>query len=163
MTTKTETYKDVQYRSLPADEHSGGPAVTQVRRRKWNVLSFIIGSAATILVAGIAFAIKSTFFPLRTAAQIEAEDWNYCGRSSAVAKARGCVMEPSFYGWMPPQCVFPALVAAHPVFEDRKWYSDYNKTQELSPQQLWNGEFSMVYTSQYVLNVFVLPQWSILI
>lgn len=50
------------------------------------------------------------------------EDWNHCGRSSAEAVRRGCVMEPLFYGWMPKQCVYQKLTDRYPVFEDRKWF-----------------------------------------
>ncbi|KAH8882503.1 hypothetical protein GQ53DRAFT_787382 [Thozetella sp. PMI_491] len=101
-----------------------------------------------LLVALVAVTHKVIFVP-KTAAEIEAQDWNYCGHTSEVAKQRGCVMEPLYYGWFPPQCVFSDLIDLFPVFEDRKWYRDVNLTVPLSPEQLWNGQVSPIYTSRY--------------
>ncbi|KAK3315705.1 hypothetical protein B0H66DRAFT_518300 [Apodospora peruviana] len=95
------------------------------------------------------FARRTILRP-KTADEIEAEEWNHCGRSSKVAMERGCVMEPLFYGWMPPQCVFQELSYAYPVFEDREWFSDENLTVPIaSPEKLWKGEFVKIYTHKY--------------
>ncbi|KAI1739814.1 hypothetical protein F4680DRAFT_459080 [Xylaria scruposa] len=118
-------------------------------KNKWNTLSFGIGCATTIVLGAILLAIYGAFSTPKTAAEIEAEKWNYCGRSSDVARAHGCKMEPMFYGWMPARCVFDELTQSLPVFEDRKYYSDRNMTHELLPEQLWAGEYKIAYTSRY--------------
>ncbi|KAF2786852.1 hypothetical protein K505DRAFT_258992 [Melanomma pulvis-pyrius CBS 109.77] len=85
----------------------------------------------------------------KTAQQLEDEEWNHCGRSSSLAIERGCVMEPFFYGWMPPRCVFPELSEQYPVFSNRKWYKHENKTVELSEDDLWKGKHKFIYTEKY--------------
>jgi len=119
---------------------------------RWNALSFGIGCATTLAIVAVLLAIHSATIPdktkAKTAEEIEAEDWNYCGRSSDAARARGCVMEPMFYGWMPAKCVFRELTDSLPVFKDRTYYSDENMTRKLLPEQLWAGEYKIVYTPQ---------------
>jgi hypothetical protein len=111
--TMKPEYNNVEYSSLD---------MRPARRKHSNVLSFTAGFAASIVLGAIAISIYNTLSAAKTAAEIEAEDWNYCGRSSATAMDRGCVMEPMFYGWMPPQCVYQELTESLPVFEDRKYY-----------------------------------------
>lgn len=113
MKPESDVYNNVEYSGLE---------MRPVRRKHSNVLSFTAGFVASILLGAIAFSIYRTISTPKTAAEIEAESWNYCGRSSAKAMARGCVMEPMFYGWMPPQCVYQELTDSLPVFEDRKYF-----------------------------------------
>lgn len=88
MKPETDAYDKVEYSGLDGK-----------RRKHWSsALPFITGVAASILLGAIAFSIHQTISTQKTAAEIEAEEWNYCGRSSALAKERGCVMEPMFYG-----------------------------------------------------------------
>ncbi|EFW99771.1 hypothetical protein CMQ_89 [Grosmannia clavigera kw1407] len=137
-----EAHDDVEYTTLD---------LKSIRRKhcSLNLLSFSTGCLSTIALLAVAFFFhRSLATSPKSSADIEAEEWNHCGRSSAVAKARGCVMEPMFYGWMPPQCVYDELTKQYPVFEDRKYYSDPNLTEELGPGQLWAGEHSVVYTSR---------------
>ncbi|KAM0485396.1 hypothetical protein ACHAPX_001382 [Trichoderma viride] len=77
------------------------------------------------------------------------EDWNHCGRSSAEAVRRGCVMEPLFYGWMPKQCVYQKLTERYPVFEDRKWFLEQAMINEVDAEALWRGDNIKVYTHLY--------------
>lgn len=109
-------YNNVEYSSLEMR-----PTRT-TRWKHFNVLSFTTGVVTSIFLSFIAFYIYRAVFAVKPAAEIEAEDWNYCGRSSATAMERGCVMEPMFYGWMPPQCVYPELTETLHVFEDRKYF-----------------------------------------
>lgn len=113
MKSETEDYNNVAYHSLN---------MRLKRGKNWNSLSFVTGFATSVVLGAIAISIYRTVSIPKSAAEIEAEDWNYCGRSSATAIERGCVMEPMFYGWMPPQCVYQELTASLPVFEDRKYY-----------------------------------------
>jgi hypothetical protein len=106
-------YDNVEYSGLD---------MRPVRQRHFDILSFAMGFAASIALGAVAFSIYRKVCAPKTAAQIEAESWKYCGRSSATAMERGCVMEPMFYGWMPPQCVYQELSESLPVFEDRKYY-----------------------------------------
>ncbi|KAI1122118.1 hypothetical protein F5Y10DRAFT_81771 [Nemania abortiva] len=137
-----------EYEPLPND---AGAEVPPTRRRKeqWNILSFSIGCATAFALSAIFLTLRGVLSVPKTAAEIEAEEWNYCGRSSDIARARGCKMEPMFYGWMPAKCVFDELTQSLPIFEDRKYYSDRNMTQELLPEQLWAGEYKLAYTSRY--------------
>jgi hypothetical protein len=147
---------EVQYEALSsgASRSSLGDDVLQrfqsdlKRRKQFNLLSFSSGCLATILVAAIALAVGRTAFNPKTAEQLEAEEWNDCGRSVEAAKARGCVMEPMFYGFMPPQCVFPELFKQFPIFEDRPYYSDENMTQLVTADEMWHGKHSVVYTTK---------------
>lgn len=104
--------------------------------------------AASLIFILSLLAIQTSSPSLRTAAEREAEGWNYCGRSSEVAKERGCIMEPLFYGWMPPQCSWKEFSDQWPVFEDRTWYSDENMTVTISPENLWAGKHVHIYTNR---------------
>ena len=137
------------YDALPSSPSPDRPPRRQHSAKYWISLGFCAGSFAILCLLAVTFAFKLALFsprPPKSAAEIEAEDWNYCGRSSRLAKQKGCVMEPLFYGWMPPQCVYQELTKALPVFEDRKYYLDINMTQEVHPSQLWAGEHAKVYT-----------------
>jgi hypothetical protein len=116
MKTDTETFKNVKYSGL------GMKPMPPNHRKRWNILSFTTGFATSMVLAAVAYTIHHTVSMPKSAAEIEAEDWNYCGRSSKTAMERGCVMEPWFYGWMPPQCVYQELSDTLPVFEDRKYF-----------------------------------------
>ncbi|KAH8898066.1 hypothetical protein GQ53DRAFT_636274 [Thozetella sp. PMI_491] len=112
-------------------------------------MSFGAGVTTASFVIFTVLLIGTHLSRPKTASETEAENWNYCGRSSKVAIERGCVMEPSFYGWMPPQCVFAELTASVPIFEDRQYYSDINMTKKLSVDQLYRGEYNTIYTARY--------------
>lgn len=118
------------------------------RRKHFNLLSFSSGCLTAVLLVAAGFLIRHILTTPKTAEQLEAEDWNYCGRSVESARARGCVMEPMFYGFMPSRCVFPELSDQFPVLEDRPYYSDINMTQLVKPEELWDGKHSVVYTSK---------------
>ena len=70
----------------------------------------------------------------------------YCGRTSSEAQARGCVLEPMLYGWMPPQCQFPEVTSYNDPFKEWTWYADENLTQPLTEEQLWNGKSIELWT-----------------
>lgn len=71
-----------------------------------------------------------------------------CGHTSSEARARGCVLEPMVYGWMPPQCQFPEVTSQNDPFEKWQWYSDENMTQLLSRDQLERGESLDLWTNR---------------
>lgn len=115
------------------------------------LFSFIAGfTAASIAILLISLNINSLSSTADKATAIEAEEWNYCGRSSKVAIERGCVMEPLFYGWMPPQCSWKQFSDHWPVFEDRTWYSDFNLTLPIQEDDLWTGKHAHIYTQKYL-------------
>lgn len=143
MSSSNEPYKEVAYEPLGDSTARLLPPCHHWRSK---LLHFGAGGLATLFLALAALAIQRVALAPPSTAEIEAEAWNHCGRSSAVARQRGCVMEPLFYGWMPPACVFPELTAAHPVFEDRPWYRDKNMTIALRPEELWAGAHTMIYT-----------------
>lgn len=131
--------------SLPSTKEQP-PHPTALRTR---IYPFLAGLSAALVITLLSLLAIRTLTPApKTAAQIEAEEWNYCGRSSAVAQQRGCVMEPLFYGWMPPQCAWKDFSANWPVFQDRKWYQYKNLTGEIPPEDLWAGKHVMIYTSK---------------
>jgi hypothetical protein len=147
---------DIKYEALAGDaasETSHADTFGYLKRpiqriKHCSVLSFGIGCLTTVLLVVVAFLVhRSTSVP-KTAEQLENEDWNYCGRSVESARARGCVMEPLFYGFMPRQCHYPELSSQFPVFEDRPYYSDENMTQLVTPEELWDGKHSVVWTSK---------------
>jgi hypothetical protein len=110
---------------------------------------FTAGLLAAVLFFILSLlAIQIASPSTRTAVEREAEDWNYCGRSSTVAKERGCVMEPLFYGWMPSQCSWKNFSDQWPVFEDRTWYSDKNMTVPILLEDLWAGKNVHIYTNR---------------
>ncbi|KAI0391626.1 hypothetical protein F5Y17DRAFT_439820 [Xylariaceae sp. FL0594] len=150
--------EEIEYEALPAEsDESHMPVLSRLTRRRhsrgrWsNALAFSLGCATTVCLGLLGLAISHGFAPVhsKTAAEIEAEEWNYCGRSSDEARRRGCVMEPMFYGWMPPQCVFRELSDTLPILDDRPYFQDYNMTKPVSPRELWDGVYPVVYTTRY--------------
>lgn len=138
-----------EYKSLD-DSEEGISAVSRVSRSQNKTLSFIAGLLAAFLVFGLSVTTVNLLSSTpKTATEIEAEEWNYCGRSSDVAMKRGCVMEPLFYGWMPPQCAWKEFGDRWPVFEDRTWYSDFNLTNPVPKEDLWAGKHVKIYTHRY--------------
>lgn len=148
-TLANDRFKDVEYATLDGSETSL-PSSTRGRSlfnaRTWNILSGAV-STLLLLLAGALIMRILTPSP-KTAQQLEDEEWNHCGRSSSLAIERGCVMEPFFYGWMPPRCVFPELSEQYPVFSNRKWYKHENKTVELPEDDLWKGKHKFIYTEK---------------
>jgi hypothetical protein len=144
MKTIKELYKNVKYEALSSSTSTAAPQPKRV-----TPYSIIIACGATCIttIAVIAAAIllrQATLAP-KSAAALEAESWNYCGRSSAEAIRRGCVLEPMLYGWMPSRCVYDELTTAYPIFDDRKWYYDSNLTQEIAPEILKSGNITRIY------------------
>ena len=157
------SYEDSQYESVP-NSSEDSLHIPRSRSRRWHLLPFLAGVIAAssvalaILVVHSAIRTPSTITKhethtdqsQKTAADIDAEverlGWNYCGESSAEAIERGCSMEPLFYGWFPSQCVYQELTDKFPVFEDRTYYSDWNLTERVLPEDLWTGKFATVYT-----------------
>jgi hypothetical protein len=141
MTPTSNGFQDVEYTSL---DHK-----TPYRRR-WSILSFVLGSATSIVVAAILLSTYSllTSPPVTTTEELEAQDWNHCGRSSNAAMARGCVLEPMIYGWMPPQCVYRELSDSFPVLNDRMYWTDQNKTREITRDELWAGKYTTIWTDR---------------
>jgi hypothetical protein len=148
MKTETGPYKGVSYESLlDGSVDSSTPNIQSRRRGYWSFTVFSAGCMTMIAIAAItlSFGHVQVLRTPKTAAEVEAEDWNSCGRSSKVAMERGCVMEPLLYAWMPSQCVYPELSAQWPVFEDRVYWSDTNYTTQLTPAQLWAGEAKQIF------------------
>ncbi|KAI2472136.1 hypothetical protein F4781DRAFT_30522 [Annulohypoxylon bovei var. microspora] len=143
---ETERFQGVKYDQLQDPNASPRSRAQALRSKIWPFAAGIITALVAFLIFQIAYS--SSFSKTKTPQEIEAEEWNHCGRSSAVAMSRGCLMEPNFYGWFPSRCVFPELTEKYPVFEDRDWYSDVNLTQEISAKDLWEGKNAKVYTKR---------------
>jgi hypothetical protein len=147
---------DIKYEALSGDASSDtssddahGQLKSKVRSRKHiGILCFSSGCLTAIIIVAITFLAGRTLLAPKTAEQLEAEDWNNCGRNSKVAIARGCVIEPLFYGFMPARCVFRELSDQFPVFEDRTYYTDANMTQPVTQEELWSGKHNVIYTSK---------------
>jgi hypothetical protein len=146
--------KLLKYESLHTSDSDASSSLRPIasssttRHRACYFTAGLLAATFVFIVSFIATQI-STPSP-RTAAEREAEDWNSCGRSSTVAKERGCVMEPLFYGWMPSQCSWKDFSDQWPVFEDRVWYSDKNMTVPIPPGDLWAGRHIHIYTNRLV-------------
>ncbi|KAF2019787.1 hypothetical protein BU24DRAFT_459419 [Aaosphaeria arxii CBS 175.79] len=155
-------FKDVAYNSVEGSDNDGyvaPPRQQTLRSKAWPFVTGVLTSVAIVLVI---VAARHIIEPRqKTAAEIEDEEWNHCGRSSKVAMEKGCVMEPLFYGWMPPQCVFQELTTQYPVFEDRKWFKDENMTLPISSESLWKGEHNTIYTGRQVPVTLKSPKQSI--
>jgi len=144
--TKYEALQDSESDHSPSTR----PALPAAQNRI-KVSYFLAGLTAAFIVFILSASTISILKPSpKTAAEIEAEDWNHCGRSSKVAMERGCVMEPLFYGWMPPQCSWKEFSDRWPVFQDRAWYSDFNLTIPVPEEDLWVGKHPHIYTNKYV-------------
>lgn len=72
-----------------------------------------------------------------------------CGTTSDEARARGCVMEPMVYGWMPKECYYSDLSSEYNPYEDRAWYTTETFDERVSSEELWAGKREHVYTHQY--------------
>jgi hypothetical protein len=146
MKSANELYGDVEYETLSSSSEVEPP---RPHRNPSAILWLGAGCLGTIIVGTLVFLVaQTTFKPSATisASEIEAEDWNHCGRSSAEAISRGCVMEPMYYGWMPSNCAWRDLSDKFPIFEDRKYYRFENLTDEVRPEELWVGQVNMIYT-----------------
>ncbi|KAI9146791.1 hypothetical protein HJFPF1_13359 [Paramyrothecium foliicola] len=148
MAPEPDPHKNVDYEAL-----SDFPGRTKRRKRwhwQWSLMSFGMGCGAALLIAGIFFGLAQTANRPMSDSQLEAQTWNECTESSREAKARGCVIDPALYAWVPPQCYYPELVASlNPILKDRKYYKDENMTQELTVQQLYDGENRWIYGFHY--------------
>jgi hypothetical protein len=142
-------YEPLQHRD--SDISASPRPITSKSGFRTKAYSFTAGLLAAFIVFLLSLSAIHLFTPSPpTAAAREAEKWNYCGRSSKVAMERGCIMEPLFYGWMPPQCSWKEFSDRWPVFEDRTWYSDINMTIPISPEDLRVGKHVHIYTSRLV-------------
>lgn len=147
MKNEPEAFKDVEYETLTDEDANITPSAR--RRWRWNLASFGVGCVLAALITSILFLTAKSLHHPKTAEEIEAQEseWNYCGHSSREAMELGCVMDPPLNSWMPPQCYFHELTSSlPPIFENRQYFSDVNMTQEITVEQLYNGEFSSVYT-----------------
>ena len=72
-----------------------------------------------------------------------------CGTTSEEAQARGCIMEPMVYGWMPKECYYADLTSEYNPFEDREWYTTNKFEERVTPEELWAGARKHVYTHMY--------------
>lgn len=72
-----------------------------------------------------------------------------CGVTSEEARARGCVMEPMVYGWVPKECYYADLSSEYNPYEDREWYTTPAFEELVTPEELWAGKRSHVYTHKY--------------
>lgn len=150
-----ERFQGIKYNQL--GEHNDTP-----RSRKDDLRSKAWPFAAGLVTAIVIFILFQVVNSRSTASakspeEIEREEWNHCGRTSADAVARGCLMEPNFYGWFPSRCVFSELTDKYPVFEDRKWFVDVNLTQEISVTDLWEGKHAKIYTKRLVMEYYRPP------
>lgn len=143
-----ERFQDVKYGQLGGPSSPPRSRMEVFRSKVWPFATGIITTLVIVLL--VRLASPSSMTQTKTAQEIEGEEWNQCGRSSAVAMSRGCLMEPNFYGWFPARCVFPELSEKYPVFDDRTWYSDVNLTQEISSKDLWEGKHVKIYTKRLV-------------
>jgi hypothetical protein len=145
--TERQLHKDIQYYPL---EELQPPTQASSHKSKLrpNILFFAFGIATTLILTILYLHFEHHAFPTPKYLPdtIPDEEWNHCGRSSKVAMEKGCIMEPLFYGWMPPQCVYPSLSARFPVFEDRTWYKDRDLSIPIPSEELWNGEHDPIYT-----------------
>ncbi|KAI1813967.1 hypothetical protein GGS20DRAFT_585980 [Poronia punctata] len=143
-------YEALARESEEAEMSSSSPSKRKKnRQKKAYALAFSLGCVTTFILGLVGLAIQHSGTESKTAVEIEAEEWNNCGRSSDEARRRGCVMEPMFYGWMPPQCVFRELSEKHPILDDRPYYRDYNMTEPVTTRELWDGVYPTVYTTRY--------------
>jgi len=146
------TNKPQKYESLHTGDSHTSPPVPFPPSTRHKAYYFTAGLLAAFLISTLSFTATRIFTPSPpTAAEREAEAWNSCGRSSIIAQQRGCVMEPLFYGWMPPQCSWKELSDQYPVFEDRTWYADKNMTVRIPSADLWAGKHVHIYTERLVV------------
>ena len=145
MRDEPEAYKDVEYKALT--DESGYETTSQRRRQRWSLASFGIGFVAAALLTSTVFLVARALNHPATTEELEAQEWNNCGRSSHEAMERGCVMDPPLYAWVPPQCYYNELTSSlPPIFENRQYYSDVNMTQAIATEDLYLGEHTRIYT-----------------
>ena len=120
------------------------------RRQPWHVRirPYLVGALTMLVLLALPTIASRLVLVPKPAAEVEKEAWNDCGRSSEVAMARGCVMEPMYYGWFPPKCVYAELTGRFPVFENKQWYRDVNLTMPIPADELWRGQVSTIYTAR---------------
>jgi len=142
-------YNDARYHSIDNTDDDKEVPRNEPNNKRFHLYAFAAGLSAAAVFAILVFGVTHLLQPRsRTFQEIEDDEWNHCGRSSKIAMAKGCVMEPLFYGWMPSKCVFPELTDQFPVFEDRHWYSDANMTQLIAPKDLYVGKHKLIWTQR---------------
>jgi len=74
-----------------------------------------------------------------------------CGTTNEEAIARGCILEPMVYGWMPAPCYFPELSSQYNPFEDRDWYTSrsYREEDKILARDIYAAKYKHIFTRQY--------------
>ena len=137
-------FKSVQYHRID-DHESGDTKELPITKSAWyiKVVILLLAFVGTITVGMLVGSLHPfDSFRGRTAPRITS-----CGRTSEEAIARGCVMEPMVYGWMPPHCHYQEVSQKNSPFEDWQWYADENMTTLLSTDQLWRGEILTIWNN----------------
>ncbi|KAK1757992.1 hypothetical protein QBC47DRAFT_373522 [Echria macrotheca] len=147
MPSKLTHYKGVHYAPLEDPSEATKPPSSWLTRNKKAVLAGVV-SLLLFTAAGTSYCF--IFLGHSDDHHTQTEPFmNDCGKSSAEAMARGCKMEPLFYGWIPPQCYYPDLTAEFPVFADRTWYVDQAMTTAIPERDLMEGKHSSIWTRRF--------------
>lgn len=106
-------FKSVQYAPVAVDDEQDEKALASRPATQKTRYGLLLLSIITSLGLGI---LLGSFDPLqlftRTGTSHPPQITD-CGRTSADAIARGCVMEPLIYGWMPPHCQYSEVTDAY--------------------------------------------------
>lgn len=135
-----------RYEEVPSSEDSPAPYPS----RTWPSIPKLILYTLLALLAGAGTATTSILLRAHIRHTSGPELYT-CGSSTAEARARGCVMEPMVYGWMPAPCYISDLSAEYTPFEDRAWYtsSRYLDSERIRVADLWDGVHEHIFAPQY--------------
>ena len=131
----------IEFHRLPPEETElfyDGPSKTAKLSKR------VIMSLITSLL--VAAALSGSYFLGHRAKRVETIT---CGETNEEAIARGCVMEPMLYGWMPKECYFEKLSRQYTPFEDREWFTGSDYQERVPPEDIWAGKHKQIYAHQY--------------
>ncbi|CAD6452029.1 8cc49e07-1eec-41e6-800a-5c1107dae2e3 [Sclerotinia trifoliorum] len=134
--------KRVQYDQLPLEEDSIPPEKQKTISTGRRLVYGLVCAVLMVLTTIGTFWAWSHRHP-------NLPQYLDCGSTTEEALAKGCVMEPMIYGWVPQECYFPELSKQYSPFEDRKWYTDATYSVQIPPADLWAGKRKHVFTHMY--------------
>lgn len=145
-------FKDLKYTTVPGEEASvesqdeNEPSAISRTNTKTKVGILTLVIVASIGVGMLLGSIRPLSLSRGSLSKSKPRVTD-CGRTSADAISRGCVMEPMIYGWMPPHCQYSEVTDNY-FINKWSWYADENLTIPLTEQDLWQGKSLKIWNGQ---------------
>ena len=144
--TKTWQRAALRYGNFPVDEVPGGrnsrPKDSNAQSRSLQRY-FVANLIATVLLALLVLGNNLKRSNPPTISHRHA--WTSCGNSSAEALSRDCRFDRMLISWIPKACDFGDFEDDYPP-GDFHFYTDKNRTKAISSEEVYTGNYTVVYT-----------------